>query len=230
MKDPCPHYQDQIVASLHGQLPEGDANALEEHLASCVACSAYYQALQGDDHVYREFSEIMTQRLDQIERQVIQTIETRSATRRVRPVFQRWRVRPSLSWAAAAAALVLVLGGLWLIRQTRPEPTESVPVRDQAKEASPAGAPTEMVAAPDQRMTGQQMLSQGDMDGLVTQLEQGPWDVKLAAAAGLEQIGDASALPALAKFSAQWQGPTLDNPLHGPLRRFKAVSESRRTL
>ena len=198
MKDPCPHYQDQFVACLYGQLREGDAEALEEHLASCGACSAYYQALQADDHVYREFSEMMTKRLDQIERQVIQTLETRSAARCVRPAHQARRARRSLSWAAAAAALALVLGGLWLMRQTRPEPTESVPSRNQAKEVSPPGAPTKMVAAPDQGMTVQQMLSQGDMDGLITLVEQGPWDVKLLAAAGLEQLGDAPALAALA--------------------------------
>jgi len=74
---------------------------------------------------------------------------------------------------------------------------------DPQKQPSPAPTGLELAKG---------LFEQGNVEGLLTLLETGRDETRIAAADYLGQIGDERAIPVLQKFAEQWNGPKMENP------------------
>lgn len=198
----CQHYQDQIITLVNRDLSQRDSVSLKEHMASCANCQAYYNALDGHDHLYGEFADMMNKRLSQIEKQVIETLDADLSREPKRPAPRRLARNTLLKWAALAAVLLVAVGGFWFVEHHGSTSEETVQENRTA---------TETLLAEQQRVI-KTLIANHDIDGLISMLNQGLWDSKCLAALGLKDIGDQRALADLAKLSTLWQGDPMDNP------------------
>lgn len=123
----CETFEQLLPPWLTGELSDEQGADMQAHLAQCGACQQVAAAMQG-----------VLRACEQMEREVTVPPEVQAAwRRRIRAeaaVPQRSAlVRRSRQWAAAAAVLVMVAGGMMLYRsQIRETPNaEALPQADQ---------------------------------------------------------------------------------------------------
>lgn len=88
----CDETQMHLSAMLDGEADPDEVLAATDHLLECAACRCFYR---------------QARRLDEV---VTHAPETFVAPA---PQKQRWWLQPSLRWAGAAAAVVLIALGIW---------------------------------------------------------------------------------------------------------------------
>ncbi len=116
----CPDKTDLVLYAA-GEMPSGDARALEAHLAACPACHDEVvdlkRGLAALAHLEREPA---------LPPRLARTVENHTAPR-ARP-----RIRSPWRWAAAAAAILVAAVGVWTLMQ----PKETDPFPDPAPTAA----------------------------------------------------------------------------------------------
>jgi anti-sigma factor RsiW len=110
----CPQFEERIAQYVGGDLPAGEAVAVEQHLRQCSDCAELARALEDD----REW--LASRPLEAVD---IDFLAMRQAIRRetVRPRFP-WK------WAAIAAAILMAVG---LATMPRKAPDRFLPNRDR---------------------------------------------------------------------------------------------------
>ncbi|MGC9319736.1 MAG: anti-sigma factor family protein [Armatimonadota bacterium] len=106
----CTEVREKLAEYQLGALSEAERSAMEGHLESCAECRAEMEALERLDALLQPAERV------EAPEDLWEGVRARLAPRRRgvwRALSEWWRVspRPAL---AAAAALVLVIGGLWL--------------------------------------------------------------------------------------------------------------------
>ena len=114
----CHAYQQDLVALLDGELDPPRASAVGAHLEACSVCQSEQQAL---DQVWSALDVLpeldpRPEWLEEVEAMALELASSSSMLSRARP--QTWG--RSLRVWAAAAALLLVAGGVWKLAGTEP--------------------------------------------------------------------------------------------------------------
>ncbi len=132
----CARTRTDLVAFLDGELPPGEAQPVEAHLAACGACRAERQALAASWDLLDELAPVAARPggLEEVERSILPPAQGR---------LLRWRpVRPGVvAWAAAAAALLLALGVSWAALRAPQEPSVAIQPDAPAPRLTPSAAP-----------------------------------------------------------------------------------------
>lgn len=121
MNGPCPNMQERIADAVLGALEAPEAQAVEEHLATCPACRAYARALGQQGEALTALGRRLAAEMPARRDRAIAALE--DAT--VEPVLpertQPWVVRLV---PLAAAALVVLTVGIAIGRLTAPAPID----------------------------------------------------------------------------------------------------------
>ena len=118
----CQEVQEQLSAYVDGELPPGEAQALQRHLEQCVACRELADELTSVARVLSSLprhaapAELSEEIRSRLERQLLLAPMGESAEIAARADRRLSRERPAM-WprvAAVAASVILALGILWL--------------------------------------------------------------------------------------------------------------------
>jgi hypothetical protein len=112
MSDRCREIREKLEEMLQSELPAGETEAIDEHLAKCAACREYRDALLEDDMLLTGMTRSMNGRIERMEKRVMESIGTRSETGKA--TFFRRTAKVAM---ALAAALVLVVGWNLIFRE-----------------------------------------------------------------------------------------------------------------
>ena len=121
MNGPCPNMQERIANAVLGALEAPEAQAVEQHLATCPACRAYAQALGQQGEALTALGRRLAAEMPARQDRVIEALEDAI----VEPMHPD-QTRP---WVArlvplAAAALVVLAVGIAIGRLTAPAPID----------------------------------------------------------------------------------------------------------
>ena len=132
----CLKIQEMISAMLDGELSESDRDAIEKHIASCPECAAMYDdftALSG------EFEESLAEVPAGLHTKIMKGVRTSQKPKK--PVLTL--LRPYMS---AAACLVVIVGAVLAVGDSRKSADSAVPMIAEAPAAKACDlAPTEAV-------------------------------------------------------------------------------------
>lgn len=162
---PCEHFRPHLVELAYDELSADQADALQEHLASCAACRETFQALRGAQEALSAWSHEPSALV--AAPVTAATIVARSQWREQQQRVQRRRRVTMLAACAAAIAIGLGLGFriewdarhvalVWAARQevvTAPLPDTSYAhlrqmLTDNRPGAAPAAWPQDLARAP----------------------------------------------------------------------------------
>jgi anti-sigma factor RsiW len=133
----CERFEPLLALHVEGDLPEGEAAALEAHLSTCGTCRAFADAVRDSQQALKDLAE---ERLDPAALAAVRS-SVRQALDGGRGVPMR-RLPPA--WAVAAAAVVALVAILlgWRSAGVHTPPVAERPVVPPAPSATPAvGSP-----------------------------------------------------------------------------------------
>jgi hypothetical protein len=137
MSQSCEQHRDTMVAFLRGELGPLERRRVEAHLDNCDDCTTLRGELElGLEAAAAWHPELPAERLDDLIARLIPYMERRGARRTFRP---GWAVAS----LAAAAALLIALGGVILSRRSVPEPEPAVAVAPEPVPLEPVVAPVQ---------------------------------------------------------------------------------------
>ena len=148
------HITKNISAYCHGELSTEESKQFAEHIISCAKCRTKFEEvklgikfaeqlpkLSAPDHMWREFEDVL------------------DGTREI-PILTTHRRRPIFAFAAAAAAIFVVLGGFALYYSSLPSPT--LPGRAEVSlNVQPAWRVNRLDGAP--RIGAQRIFQDGEL-------------------------------------------------------------------
>ncbi len=129
-----------------------------------------------------------------------------------------------LAAAAVLVVAVLLLARHWAGREAAIQRQDT----GRATASTPDGqneSPSTTTSEQDEELdVARELFAQANVEGLLSLLESGTDQTKLAAANYLAQLGDAAALPALERLAEQWQGAAEDNPFRQSIEQIRRSS------
>jgi hypothetical protein len=229
--DACQDRREEIAALVLDGLDVPTAEQLREHIAGCEGCRALYQALCDEEREIRSVFATIALAYSGVEDNIIESIGT-SHTSLPAPQpksagegRRTWRIVRIIVPLAAAAVLVLAAvmvikifikdeskGGdnnVRVVKKPTPDSENKIDVKQPPDEIE-----AELKAV-------ERMFVRNDASGLISILESGRWESKIAAAKYLGQIGDAQTIETLSRLVSQWQGPAIDNPFVAAIEQIK---------
>lgn len=142
MENTCENIQEQILELITGSLSADTKTELERHIEKCPACSDYLKALQGDDQLLDDFVEAMQPTVARLESNVIDALGCRPLDKTVHTIPIWRRISKSPITKLAAAAVIIVAIGFFVVHQGPNEQIEERTISEVSK--SPAELLTAM--------------------------------------------------------------------------------------
>ena len=230
--DACQDRREQIAALVLDGLDAATAKQLQKHIAGCKGCRALYQALCDEETEIRSTFATITASYRNVEDDILEYIGTsHTSPRAPRPKSagegrKTWRIVRIIVPLAAAAVLVLaaVMAIKTLIKDGAEGEDNNVTF---VKKPTPDSGDKIIVEQPGDELETElkaveQMFASNGMAGLLSVLENGRWESKIAAAKYLGQIGDAQALETLSSLVSQWLGDAADNPFSEAIEQIES--------
>jgi len=118
MNDVCERYQDDLVAEACSALPPDESRSLHDHLVGCAGCREALDRLQT---ALAPLAAYRAEPPADLVRTTQRYVARQMTMRLPRP--SRWR-RPRVIRFAAAAAMLLIMGTMYLATALQPNPTD----------------------------------------------------------------------------------------------------------
>ena len=107
MDDICKRIREEIPELIGGGLSPEKAVELEQHRGQCPACNAYFEALESDDRLLREFTLRMQPSVARLETVVIDELRRRRFSGKTQTFLRERRILSSTASLIAAAMLIV---------------------------------------------------------------------------------------------------------------------------
>lgn len=110
MTRPCEEFEERIARMTAGDLPEEELTVVMRHLSECYGCRAYWRAMQDDHGALAAFTTSMRDRVQSLEKNVIESILHGEGDAARRRRWWRWimETRSGRMVAGGTAAAVLI--------------------------------------------------------------------------------------------------------------------------
>lgn len=226
MDDICKGIREQLPELIGEGLPPEKAVELEQHRSQCPACNEYFQALEADDRLLREFAESVQPNLTRLENITIDELRRRQLRGAFRGVSTGRRIL--YKRASQIAATILIFSAILIVAVILViSPDKTAEIVDQSDE--PAIVSTEPPIQVEKDLDAiteaeslelRQLILASDISGVLAMLNDGQPQTKIAAASYLAENGDERAIGALAQLAAEWQGEAARNPFAAAIARI----------
>jgi protocatechuate 3,4-dioxygenase beta subunit len=229
--DACQDRREEIAALVLDGLDAATAEQLREHIAGCEGCRALYKALCDEEREIRSAFATIALTYSAVEDDIVERIGTSCTSVPVpRPKSapegrRTWRIVRIIVPLAAAAVLFLAAAmAIKILIKDRSKGEDNnvrvvkKPMPDSENKIDVKQPPDEIEA---ELKAVEQMFVRNDTSGLISILQSGRWESKIAAAKYLGLIGDAQAIGTLLNLVSEWQGPAIDNPFVAAIEQIK---------
>ena len=209
MDENCIKIREQIPELLGEGLSPEKAVELEQHRSQCQACNEYFQALEADDRLLSEFTESLQPNVARLENITMDELRRRKLAGAIKTTSIGKRILSKKAAQIAAAILIVagILVGVMIFSNFGKRPAEIVisqPKEPEAIQTEPSRQddPSLESVVETELLELRQMIETSDINGVMTMLQAGQPQTKIAAANYLSGIGDERAIGVLAQFAA----------------------------
>ncbi|MHC4744739.1 MAG: carboxypeptidase regulatory-like domain-containing protein, partial [Planctomycetota bacterium] len=218
----CEDRRELIAALVMGELDSVSAEEVQKHIAGCDECRGLCDALCAEEREIRSAFEAISTAFKGTEEGILEKARSGGFENRasVKDEDRRgWIVRIIVPIAVAAIVVIAVVIGARLL--IKGDDTEYVrdPIEDSGN-VIPVVSGNEKLAG--ELRAVKQMFASKDSAGLISVLDTGLWESKVAAAKYLGQIGDERALPMLSNLLSSWEGSAAENPFSAAIEQIES--------
>lgn len=218
----CEDRRELIAALVMGALDSARAERLQKHIAGCEECRGLYRALCGEETEIRSTFEAISTAFKGTEGGILEKAKSGG--------FENWesaqdeertrrKTRIIVSIAAAAIVVIAVVIGARLLIKGEDVGYVKDPSGNSRKDV-PVLSQQEKLAR--ELKAVDQMFAAKDSAGLISILDTGLWESKIAAAKYLGQIGGADALKPLSILLGSWDGDPGENPFSAAIEQIES--------
>jgi len=218
----CQDQRELIAALVMGELDSASRDQLQEHIAHCKDCHDLYEALCSEEQEIRSTFETIATAFEAAEDDIVAGARTSRIAHRKSSTDERLTTRIIRIIVGIAAAAVLVIAAVMaarlLIKDKDVDYVKDVP-GDSGRNVSTPAQQDELAR---ELRDVEEMFASNDLAGLVSVLDKGFWESKIAAAKYLGQIGDERALSRLSSLLSLWEGEAIENPFSAAIEQIES--------
>jgi len=217
----CQDQRELIAALVMGELDSASRDRLQKHMAHCEDCHDLYEALCSEEQEIRSTFETIATAFEAAEDDIVASARTSRIAHRKSSTDQSRTTRIIRIIVGIAAAAVLIIAAVMaarlLIKDKEVKYVGDVP-GDSGRNVSTPAQKDELAR---ELRDVEEMFASNDLPGLVSVLDKGYWQSKIAAAKYLGQIGDERALARLSSLLSSWEGEPAENPFSAAIEQIE---------